>query len=98
MTEPVGKQLGDFFREFLEYDHRNNTSIWSESMRIRIKLDVRKPLKCKKKITRRNGAEVVVNCKYERLGDFCFTCGLVTHTERFCRKFLGHRSGEASRD
>lgn len=54
MTEPVGKQLGDFFGEFLEYDHKNNTSIWRESMRIKIKLDTRKPLKRKKKITRRN--------------------------------------------
>lgn len=27
MSEAVGKQLGDFFGEFLEYDHQNNTSI-----------------------------------------------------------------------
>lgn len=45
MSESVGKQLGDFFEEFLEYDHKNNTSIWRECMRVKIKLDVRKPLK-----------------------------------------------------
>lgn len=98
MTEPIGKQLGDFFGEFLEYDQKNNTSIWRECMRLRIRLDVRKPLKRKKKITRRNGADVVVNCKYERLGDFCFYCGFVTHTERFCRKLLDKRSEETSRE
>lgn len=27
-----------------------------------------------------------MNCKYERLGDFCFICGLLSHTERFCKK------------
>lgn len=86
MTESVGKQLGDFFGSFLSYDPNNNSSIWRECMRIRIKIDVRKPLKRKKKICRKNGAECIVLCKYERLGDFCFICGLVTHTERFCSK------------
>ncbi|KAL8114670.1 hypothetical protein AgCh_021509 [Apium graveolens] len=45
MSEAVGKQLGDFFGKFLEYDTKNNASIWREFMRIRVKLDVRKPLK-----------------------------------------------------
>lgn len=67
-------------------------------MRIRVKLDVRKPLKRRKKITRRNGVEVIVNCKYERLGDFCFACGFVTHTERFCRKLLDKTNGETNRE
>lgn len=88
MTEGVGKQLRDFFGEFLEYDQKNNTSLWREYMRVRVKLDVRRPLKRRKKITRRNGPELIVSCKYERLGDFCFTCGLLSHTERYCRKFL----------
>lgn len=57
-------------------------------MRIKIKLDVRKPLKRRKKIKRKNGTEFVVSCKYERVGDFCFACGLVTHTERFCRRSI----------
>lgn len=84
MTEAVGKQLGNFFGEFLLYDVKNNTSIWRECMRIKIKIDVRKSLKRKKRITRRNGSEFIVTCKYERLGEFCFSCGLVTHTDRFC--------------
>lgn len=48
MTEAVGKQLGNFFGEFLQYDANNDTSIWRECMRIKISLDVRKPLKRKK--------------------------------------------------
>lgn len=92
MSEAVGHQLGNFFGEFVSYDPKNDSSIWRECMRIKIRLDVRKPLKRKKKIKRRNGSEFVVSCKYERLGDFCFACGLVTHTERFCRKSLDTRS------
>lgn len=98
MSESVGKQLGDFFGEFLEYDHKNNGSIWREYMRIRVRLDVRRPLKRKKKIVKRNGSEVIVSCKYERLGDFCFTCGVMTHTERYCRKFLNRGSVELDKE
>lgn len=92
MTEAVGKQLGNFFGEFLQYDVKNNTSIWRECMRIRVRLDVRKPLKRKKKIVRKDGSEFVVSCKYERIGEFCFLCGLVTHTDRFCRKYIDKKN------
>lgn len=98
MSESVGQQLGNFFGEFLEYDHKNNASLWRECMRIKVRLDVRKPLKRKKKIIKKNGSEVVVSCKYERLGDFCFTCGILTHTERYCRKFLSRSEEVISKD
>lgn len=55
MLEAVGKQLTDFFREFVLYDAKNNSTIWLEYMRIKIKLDFRKPLKRKKKVKRKNG-------------------------------------------
>lgn len=97
MSEQVGKQLGDFFGKFVSYDPNNNSSIWRECMRIKILVDVRKPLKRKKKICRKNGAECIVQCKYERLGEFCFVCGMVTHTERFCNKKLSIGSTELVR-
>lgn len=50
MSEVVGKQLGDFFGEFVQYDAKNNSSIWMEYMRIKIWVDVRKPLKRRKKL------------------------------------------------
>lgn len=89
MLETVGKQLGNFFGEFLEYDAKNNASIWRECMRVRIRINVRKPIKRKKKIVKKNGQEFIVVCKYERLGEFCFSCGLVSHTDRFCRSSTG---------
>ncbi|XP_074363279.1 uncharacterized protein LOC141703746 [Apium graveolens] len=98
MTEAVGKQLGDFFGEFLQYDANNNTSIWRECMRIKINLDARKPLKKRKKITCRNGSDFIVTCKYERLGDFCFSCGLVSHTDRFYRRFIDRRGEKGMKD
>lgn len=55
MSKVVGQQLGNFFGEFISYDSKNNSSIWRESMRIKIRLDIRKPLKRNKKIKRKNG-------------------------------------------
>lgn len=91
MNETVGKQLGNFFGEFIMYDHKDDSSLWRDYMRVKIKLDVRKPLKRKKKIITRDGKEFIVHCKYERLGEFCFIFGLVSHTDRFCRKYYESR-------
>lgn len=91
MSEAVGKQLWDFFGEFVMCDAKNNSSIWMGYMCIKIRLDVCKPLKRRKKIKKKNGPEFVVQCKYERLGEFCFACGLLSHTERFCMRFLNKR-------
>lgn len=57
-------------------------------MCIKIIVDVRKPLKRKKKIKQNNGTKFVVSCMYERLRDFYFACGLVIHTELFCRRTI----------
>lgn len=80
MSKVVGKQLDNFFGSFFKYDSNNSSSIWREFMRLKIRVDVSKPLKRKKKICKRDKIEVIVHCKYERLGDFCFTCGLLNHT------------------
>lgn len=98
MSEVVGKQLGNFFGTFFQYDAKNNSSIWRECMRLRIRVDVRKPLKRKKKICKKDKTEVMVHCKYECLPDFCFMCGLMSHTKRFCKRKLENNSGEISKD
>lgn len=53
-------------------------------MKLQIKVDVRLPLKRKKKISRKNKEDFVVNCKYERFRDLYFFCGILSYTERFC--------------
>lgn len=94
MSEAMGKQLRNFFGEFLLYDAKGNTNLWKEHMRVKIRLDVRNPMKHKKKITRKNDTEFAVTCKYERLGEFYFVCGLLLQSERFCRKNLDKRGTE----
>lgn len=52
--------------------------------RVRVLLDVRKPLRREKTIKNKRGMDVVVEFRYERLPFFCFLCGIMGHGERDC--------------
>ncbi|MCH80177.1 hypothetical protein A2U01_0000940 [Trifolium medium] len=84
MKEKVGSSLGNFIGSFMEYDKNNNSSFWRQYMRLRIKIDVRLPLKKDTKVKDRNGEWCTVKFKYEKLGIFCFVCGIMGHTENRC--------------
>ncbi|PNX58764.1 hypothetical protein L195_g051077, partial [Trifolium pratense] len=84
MLEKVGKGLANYIGEFVEYDKNNNTSFWRQYMRVKVRVDVRRPLKIEKKIVLNGGLGGVVKFKYERLGLSCFVCGVIGHSENKC--------------
>ncbi|XVF48482.1 hypothetical protein PTKIN_Ptkin03bG0193900 [Pterospermum kingtungense] len=88
MSEGVGKLLGNFIGVFFYYDSKNSASLWRSYMRIRVKMDVRFLLKRFKKIKVSGGVMARVNFKYERLLIFCFVCGFLGHTKKFCPKLF----------
>lgn len=87
MTTTTGKQLGNFIGEFMEYDEKNNSNFLSTFMRIRVLVDIRKPLKRFKKIKTKVGSHEV-KFKYERLGSLCYYCGILGHNEDSCRNLF----------
>ena len=52
--------------------------------RVRVWLDITKPLKRYQMIRLKMGNTVRVSLKYERLPHFCSLCGLLSHTEKDC--------------
>lgn len=76
----IGKSVG----EVVKMDPANLNGGWRVYARIRIKLDLNKPLKRRMKLKREGGEWSWVNFKYERLSTFCFFCGLLGHSERDC--------------
>lgn len=52
--------------------------------RVRIILDVRKPIRRTRKFRNSQGELVQVEYKYERLSFFCLACGVIGHSERDC--------------
>ena len=67
-------------------------------MRIRVLLDVRQPLKRWKRIRKPQGEWSLVQFKYERLNTFCYLCGMLGHSEKFCDKFFSITDGEIKRE
>ena len=80
----VEKQFGDFVGKFIQYDETNNTRFEASYILVKVRIDVLQPLKHWKKILLSKGSSSHVLFKYERLGLFCFLCGRLSHTERFC--------------
>ena len=76
------RRIGTFMGEVLEVD--SDGIIWDSSVRMRINIDVTKPLHRYQRISLRNGSSAIVEIKYERLPNFCYCCGLIGHIERDC--------------
>lgn len=55
--------------------------------RIKVLLDVTKPLRRYRKLKDKKGREFQVDFAYERLPYFCFACGVMGHSERECHGF-----------
>lgn len=58
--------------------------LWDKSARLRVLLDVTKPLRRVQKIKNSEGKVVVIEIKYERLPTFCYACSHIGHMERDC--------------
>ncbi|XVF59039.1 hypothetical protein PTKIN_Ptkin07bG0242100 [Pterospermum kingtungense] len=98
MTSIVGKRLGNFIGRFVAYDDKNNSQIWRSYMRIRVSVDVRKPIKRRKKVALSDGKQTFITFKYEKLSTFCFVYGLLGHSDTFCELLLSSSEGDIKRN
>ncbi|TXG62055.1 hypothetical protein EZV62_013418 [Acer yangbiense] len=65
---------------------------WGKFPRVRVKIDISKPLKICLKV-RVEGLEkaTVASIHYKRLPDFCFACGMIGHIMRDCEDILAKK-------
>lgn len=82
--ESVTVQFGNFIGKFLEYDMKQLSNGYKSFLRIRVKIDVRKLLKRRKKIMISESNFTYAKFKYEKLTLFCFLCGCLGHRDSFC--------------
>ncbi|XP_030936213.1 uncharacterized protein At4g02000-like [Quercus lobata] len=66
-------------------------------VRIRVTIDVSKPLCCGRVISLDSGKELWVSFKYERLPNICYRCGCLTHDDRDCDQWA-EPAGSESKD
>lgn len=60
----------------------------SNFVRVRVGVDITKPLCCGRKLALRNGQDSWVCFKYERMPNICHWCGKLTHMDRECPIWL----------
>jgi hypothetical protein len=98
MKEKVGTTLANYIGAFMEYDKNNNSSFWRQYMRIRVKIDARMPLKKEAKVMDRDRKWCTVKFKYEKLGTFCFVCGVMGHAENKCEVRFSMEHDDGTRE
>lgn len=84
LSENILKNVGMSFGRYVKSDPLNFDGVWKPFLRIRVAMNVEKHLKRRMKITMEGNNWSWINFKYERLGTFCFVCGILGHSERDC--------------
>ncbi|TXG47751.1 hypothetical protein EZV62_027045 [Acer yangbiense] len=85
MTRKIGWFLGGLIGEVLDVDGGNTREARGKFMRVRVRIDIKKPLKrCLGVDIMGDGAETLMILRYERLRIHCFKCGMVDHKVADC--------------
>jgi hypothetical protein len=78
----IGKGLGKFQKV---KDFGALRATFKSYLRLLVEIDVSKPLKPSFLFHRQGGDAIWVFLKYERLGDYCMDCGMISHKKHGCR-------------
>ncbi|KAH1081471.1 hypothetical protein J1N35_021232 [Gossypium stocksii] len=77
--------LGGAVGEVMAIDWRDRECGWGEYIRVRVWLDITKPLRRVVKMGTQTGPLKVPMVKYERLPNFCYGRGLIGHSVEACK-------------
>lgn len=79
----VGNHIGSSMGVVDEVDVDEGGMGWGESLRVKITLDLHKPL-MRGRMLKINGSSMLITFQYERLPKFCFRCGVIKHGVTGC--------------
>ncbi|WOH12303.1 hypothetical protein DCAR_0831805 [Daucus carota subsp. sativus] len=88
MSQRVVIDVGNYIGKFVESDENNFVGVWREFLRVRVAIPLDKPLKRRMKLKKSESNWCWVNFKYESIPTFCFICGMVGHSDKFCAKLF----------
>lgn len=92
MSDEVGRELGNNIGKFIEVDWQTRQSDQAKFIRVRVDLQLDKPLRRGGKVASVEGEKYWVSFRYERLPKFCFQCGRLGHDEKHCTELLAHQN------
>uniref|UniRef100_A0A199U9H5 Zinc knuckle CX2CX4HX4C domain-containing protein n=1 Tax=Manihot esculenta TaxID=3983 RepID=A0A199U9H5_MANES len=76
MSQTIARTVGEYMESFVSSNEKNFTGFWKEYMRVRRKMQ----------LSKRGVDWFWADFKYERFPTFCYFCGVIGHTDRFCSK------------
>lgn len=97
MSEKVLKEVGNQIGVFVSSCPSNFKGVWREYMRIRVTIDLSKPLKRRMKLRKSGNEWSWINFKYENVPLFCFICGVLGHGEKICNQLFEKAESEITR-
>lgn len=87
MTIPFARFVENVVGRMLDVGGAKNKVHWGRWLRVRVQIELDRPLLRGLKIKFTDGREsMVVIFRYERLSDFCYTCGMLSHIEDNCHE------------
>lgn len=88
MTEKVMQEIGNQVGKYISSCSSNYKGVWREYMRIRVAIDITKPLRRRMKVRKTGNEWSWITFKYENVPTFCFICGIIGHADKFCSKLF----------
>jgi hypothetical protein len=95
MSLEIGKRIGASMGEVEHVDTDGEGIGWGKYLRVKIRLDLHKPLQRGRKINV-EGTSTWITFQYERLPKFCFQCGVICHGRTGCPKRNGFHQQETN--
>ncbi|XP_023919970.1 uncharacterized protein At4g02000 [Quercus suber] len=84
MSQEVGKEIGSKIGKFIEVDKHSWQTNQAKFMRVRVELEIDKPLRRGAYIISSDGERLWLAFKYERLPTICFFCRKLGHDNMHC--------------
>jgi hypothetical protein len=84
MNKKTGEVIGDIIGKTIEVDAEEGELAIGLFLRIKVHIDVRKPLMCGVSVEINEGDKIWCPLQYEFLPNFCYICGRLGHTDKIC--------------
>ncbi|XVE95711.1 hypothetical protein REPUB_Repub02eG0122900 [Reevesia pubescens] len=84
MNERVGIVIGESLGDVEEVETTTDNVAWGKFVRVRVHLNVHKPLRRVGRISLENGKNLVVSFKFEKFPDVCYACGCLDQQKSDC--------------
>ncbi|XVF37028.1 hypothetical protein REPUB_Repub19eG0110300 [Reevesia pubescens] len=84
MNVKVGTVIAESIGDVEEVDSRGGDMVWGHFLRVRVNVNITKPLKRGTIVMDGDSIKTLVTFRYGKLSDLCYVCGNLCHQERDC--------------